>query len=324
MTTTTAIAGMLVALGVGLIAGRCLRNTKSGSGIATAIATAIGLALLQASRLHDLLRIVQPRIALDWLPLICMLAAIITSMQAGKWRVASGMTLAILIPIRLVWGSVHLEDASQDPMTLMSLVSWSVALATPLVLPDSASKQRLSWNATLWVATTATTAVLIAMSGSLTYGTADGICGMAIVGVLWSTASVSNLAAVPIICLIGLSAAYSDLPVLTTGLLLLTWMGVLFADRVSRWFAVFAIRVAIVTGLLVAGSHSVVRFTESQNPGAAMHPDVGSASRAVTMSLDDLTGNRPHSPPARSESTNRFADDSPSRSDDPFAGFGIE
>lgn len=325
MTTTAAIAGMLVALGVGLIARRCLRSSKSGSVIATAIATAIGLTLLQAARLDDLLRIVQPRVAMDWLPLICMLAAIITSVQAGKWRIACGVALAILIPIHLLWGSVYLEAASLTPMTLMSLASWSVALAIPLVLPDSESQQRLGWNTTLWAATTATTAMLIAMSGSLTYGTAAGICGMAIAGVLWSTAQISNLAAVPLICLIGLSAAYSELSMLIAGLLLLTWMGVLIADRVSRWFAVFAIRAAIGTALLLAGSHSVIRFTESQNPGATLRNTVGSASSPpVTLSLDDLTGNRPHSPPAKSEFTNQFAADSSSQSDDPFAGFGTE
>ncbi len=264
MTSFSIAVGCLAALVCGLIAGRCLRSFREGIAVASAIAAAVGLTFLHISKLSDLMRIVQPKVALDWLPFVCLLAAVAVVLPSKKLRIALGTVVAMLTPVRLLWGSVYLQPDAMNPSALMCLAVWVASLAIPMVLQDQTAPKRVVWKTALWVAATAVTAIVIAMSGSLTYGAASGVCGLAILGVLISMSQISNIAAIPFICLIGLSASFSELSVWNAGLLLSGWVGVLISERVSRPRTAMMFRVSTAGVLLIVGSLTLARLADNR------------------------------------------------------------
>lgn len=263
MTAVSIVAGGLAALCCGLLGGRCLRNFRAGSAMALALAVAVGLLMLQTSKGSDLLRGLQPKVASDWLPLFAILAASCMLIQPTSYRVGYGILLAILMPVRLLWGSIYLPSETIDLAVLLRITVWSAALAVAVLLTNDQPARLISWKTAVWGIAVAGTAALITLSGSLTYGVATGVCGLATLSVLIATSRIPNIAAVPVICLIGLSASFSELLLSTAGLLLLAWIGVLIADRMTAHSIVGVVRGGAVSVLLLAGIMMFVRFTGS-------------------------------------------------------------
>jgi hypothetical protein len=293
--------------------------------MASAIAAAMGLMLLQVSKLNDLARIVQPKVAIDWLPLVCLLAAASVLVPSKTLRVAMGAVVAMLTPVRLLWGSVYLESDALNPSSLLCLTAWAIALSLPMVLQDQTAQKRVSWKTSLWVAATAVTAFVIAMSGSLTYGAATGVCGLAIPGVLISTSQIPNIAAVPFICLIGLAASFAELQVLTAGLLLLAWGGVLVAERVSIPRVAVSLRVSTAAVLLLAGSLTLARLADDRTNSNMLNSGYGSfTSDLPTESKADESLATSSSKTATETNESTEASKQPAETDDPFDGLDME
>lgn len=179
-----------------------------------------------------------------------------------------------------------------------------------------------------WGIAVAATSTLITMSGSLTYGAATGICGLAISGILISTSQIPGIAAMPILCLIGLSASFAELPVSTAGLLTVVWMGVLTADRVPKHRSATVIRFATAAVLAVATSLTYARFTNKFSSSDA-------SSSGYDSSLFETPHNSSHverrishlKDDGMTKSTADGISDSASPNDDavdPFAGLPME
>ena len=325
MTSFSIAVSCVAALVCGLIAGRCLRNFREGIAVASAIAAALGLIFLHTSKVSDLIRIVQPKVAIDWVPLVCLLAAASVVMPSKKLRIAMGAVVAMVTPVRLLWGSVYLEPDALNSSALMCLAVWAAALALPMILQDQTAPKRVSWKTALWVAATAVTAIVIAMSGSLTYGVATGVCGLAILGVLISTSQIPNIAALPIICLIGLSASFAELSVLNAGLLLSGWVGVLIAERVSGPHMAVMLRVSTAAVLLLVGSLTFARLAGDRTTADTSSSGYGEfKSDLPTESKADESVAASSS--KKSTESNASAESSP-QSDgaaDPFDGLDME
>lgn len=329
MTTVSIAAGFAAALFSGLLFGRSLRGFRAGHTVAAAISIAVGLILLQSSSLNDALRFIQPKVALDWLPLVCLLAAGVITIPSDKVRVTLGIMLALLIPVRYLWGSVYLQPGEFEVRILMSLAIWSMGLAVPLVLPDTKLSAIKSWKTVVWILATASTAILIACSGSLTYGAAAGICGLAMLVVLLSASKTSNLAAVPFISLVGLSTSFAELPITIAGLMLLAWIGVLAGDRIAAPRLTALIRVGATCVLLAAVTMTIVQMTDERETSANLNIGYGSLSETSAAELNDHgslttsstdsvnTLSLPNSPSPPSKITGED-------SEDPFAGIDAE
>ncbi|MFO0999136.1 MAG: hypothetical protein U0936_02275 [Planctomycetaceae bacterium] len=329
MTTTSIAAGFAAALFCSLLFGRSLRGFRAGHAVAIAISIAAGLILLQSSSPQDVLRFVQPKVALDWLPLVCLLASGVISIPSGKFRVTLGIVLALLIPGRFLWGSVYLQPGELEARTLMSLAIWSMALAAPMVLPDSELATRKSWRTAVWIFATAVTGILIAGSGSLTYGAAAGVCGLVMLGFLLSASQISNLAAVPLISLIGLSASFAELPNLIAGLMLLAWIGVLAGDQIKGPRLIAVTRIGATCVLLAAVTMTVVRVIDDSGSSATLNSGYGSMNESSAAKLNEKKSlTTPLSESANTLSQNA-SPKSPSPitsedSADPFAGIDAE
>ena len=337
MTLYSIAGGCAAAFICGLIAGRYLRQVREGNAMALAIAVAAGLAVLQSTGWNDLMRVVQPRVALEWLPLVTILFAACSLIRTMKVRAACGIVLAVLTPVRLLWGSVYLQAELPRLEVLAGIAAWSAALALPLLLEQRESNAKpLSWDTVTWAGTWAVavagTAAMIVGSGSLTYGAATGICGLAILSVLMATSQIPDTGIVPLVCLIGISTSFAELPIVMAGLLLVVWVSILLADRLPslRWAAVA--RVATVCTLLFGASLTYLRATSGASASSSAREQVVAGSGATTKALNEelqkLSSTTQREPAKRSSEPRQISDTAAEPAEnqaaeiaDPFAGF---
>ncbi len=294
MTLTTIAGGCAASLLSGLIAGRALRNLRGGSALALAIAVTMGLVVLLTARWTDLLRVVQPRVALDWLPLATILFAICSRFESQYHRIACGVVLAVSIPLRLLWDSVYFQIDQRDFWVFLAVAGWALALSVPMFLKQEELIKRASWNTAAWAAATVSTAAIIVSSGSFTYGLATGIVGLAVLGVLIASSTIPATGAIPYFCLIGLSASFAELPPIVAGLLLLVWISVLAADRLPspKWatlvYAQASAALVLAVALTVSSLTSSVetRGVSQAGTGTAAGPN---SSALLQNELDRLS-----------------------------------
>ncbi|MFN9974314.1 MAG: hypothetical protein ACK58T_30900, partial [Phycisphaerae bacterium] len=90
------------------------------------------------------------------------------------------------------------------------------------------------------------------------------VCGVATLGVLLSASRIPNLAAFPIVCLIGLSTSYSELPILTSGLLFSVWLSLLAGERITSDRFVSFTRAAAMSALFLAGLITFMQLKDSR------------------------------------------------------------
>lgn len=290
MTTVSIAAGFLTALFGGLLLGRFLRNVRSGNTMAFALALTAGLLVLQTSRASDVLRVVQPRVASDWLSVFTILAASCMLIRPAGYRVGCGVILALSIPIRLLWASIYLPSESFDFIIWLCITTWSAALALSVLLKTEKTIQRISGETVAWGIALAGTTSAIIMSGSLTYGAMTGICGVAALSVLISTSQIPNIAAVPVVCLIGLSAAFSELSVSTAGLLLLSWIGLLLADRITNLRGAGKLRAVAVFVLILTVSATFARLTGVPGEAAPSNSGYGDFDSDLSVGTRSESG----------------------------------
>lgn len=327
MTTASMVAGFLTAFFSGLLAGRCLRSFRAGNAVAFAVAVTAGLLALHASNTSDLLRVIQPKVASDWLPLLSILAACCVLIPATSYRIGCGLILAIAIPVRLLWGSIYLPSESFGVAGWLCIAAWAATLAVSVLLVNDQSVRRMSWKTAVWGLAVAGTTAVITLSGSLTYGATTGVCGLATLSVLIATSQISNIAAVPVICLIGLSAAFSELPVPIAGALMLAWIGVLFVDRMTMPRFTGVLRGAVVSVLIAAVSVTIVRVIESQETADISTSGYGSFSSDLSVETFDKSDAGQSTHEATDESARGKSQTQPESGDmkrdkfDPFEGF---
>lgn len=236
-TILTAFASAAV---IGAVVGWCLRKRPSAAMWSLAIAAAAGWTLLHAPTLADLWRPLHPSAAIEWLPAVILVAAVVIAVTPdGRWRWALAAVLGVTIPCVLLWGSVHMrgwESMTQSPGRAVVLLGWGVSMAAIVGLHRDAAFARVSWSVVTWAVAVAAVAVLIATTGSVSYAAAVGTTGCGIVGVLATTGRLPIIAAVGLNLLVGLAAAFSELPVPSAAVVLLALIGLTFAAGERRTF----------------------------------------------------------------------------------------
>lgn len=322
MTTASIAAGFLAALLCGLLVGRGLRKFRAGHVLATAISVTIGLIVLRTSWADDLWRFVQPKVAMDWLPLVCLLSPLSILAKRSMLRAVIGLSLAGLIPVRLLWGSIYLPPESWASAIIFCMAAWSAVLAAPMLLSVQQNERKGAWTIGLWVVATVGTTIIVAASGSLTYGAAAGVCGVAILGVLISTSQIANVAAVPLICLIGLTASFAELPLLNAGLLLTMWMSILVADQVTVPRLAVLSRAGAFVVLSVAISLTVARHFKSSEVLADSGP--GSAYGSLSNSSPLAVNRNQPAPASSSNNAGETVSQESGNPVDPFDGLNSD
>jgi hypothetical protein len=203
------------------------------------------------------------------------------------------------------------------------VIAWLACLFAVMVLSAPAHQKRLTTSALAWAITIAISAIVVAMTGSLTYAAAIGIVGVAALATLLVSGSLPIIAAVPTVALIGLAAAFSELPIGIASLLLPCWVGLVASSAGSetnwsptsqgvRWPAV-----AMACGAVaIVGGRMATQDAEDSGYGNVSN-DYGDDTSILGEPMD-----QPDSEP-NDESNNQPSRSAAGQMPDPFGGMGL-
>lgn len=324
---------------VGGLVGCMISRKRMASEIAFAVSFLVGVAVLQCSRPEDLFRPLRPSVAADWLPMTVGLAlvAVTITRRLSPYRIGAAVLLAAAATIRLLWGSVYLRDVSFETAAanagVLGLVaSWGIAMCVVLAVQRPAAPKRFDGSVVAWALATGLTAATITLTGSITYGALTGVVGVAALTSVVACGRLPVLAAIPVVSLVGLSVAFSEMPVALAAAILLAWFGLVAtagetSDGVSvrsRWVG-GAVRFASVCFAVVGFGVVASQFAESS--------DSDSSGYGVALTPIDATAvNAPIAESDVSQSvetavietfTELDFEDTDDDQLDPFEGFGL-
>jgi hypothetical protein len=230
MTPQSIAVALAATLLTGLFGGWLFRERTTGRHWSFAVAAAIGLLLFRATSVDDLLGNLIPASALGWVPWIALSVAGVQTIAHQRVRTACAFALGFAIPLRLLWGSVYLGESNPSPAVLIAIAAWTLAIGFAIGINKPAAKGRLSLQVFGWALLIASSTCVIAATGSITYAVAIGVIGVAIVGNLLGASRLPLQGAAIVICIIGLSVAFSEMPLplgmlLIAGALVVSYMG---------------------------------------------------------------------------------------------------
>ena len=196
-----------VSVAFGFWAGKFATDVRdawgAGDGRLTAIARIAGagkLALQQQA---------QPAEAHDWLALLGLVAAILlglaTANQRRSWFLLSGLAMATLIPVRMLWSSVYFVRDWTTAELLVRMTGIVICLAVPvMVLPRWSANETRPRHVLMPILVGVgllAAAMTFMLTGSKTYGELGGVLSFAFLGA-WCGGLLS-----------GTPWGYNDLPV---------------------------------------------------------------------------------------------------------------
>ncbi len=229
----------IVALAVAFV----LRRMRSPPAVACAAGVGLGyiagqLTLAGRAGLGwALTSLIRPREARDWLPLMVLLAMGVTTVATyaprawRPWVVGLATLLAMAVPSRLLAGHVARQWSLLEKLSHLALLAATLGLLW-LLLGSAQPDEQPRFRAMLMVVVALAAAVLIAMSGSLTYGQLCAAVAAALMGaslaMLDSGAGLSGAAGVVVFSLGGvilLSCVYAQLEPFNAAMVLLALAG---------------------------------------------------------------------------------------------------
>ena len=316
MTPLSIAIGLAVTLLTGLAGGWLFRERTTGRHWSFAVAAAIGLLLFRASSVDDLFGNLIPASALGWVPWIALTVAGVQSIAYQRVRIACALVLGFAIPLRLLWGSVYLGEANPGPAVLTAIAAWSLAIGLAISINKPARNGRLSLHVFGWALLIASSTCVIAATGSITYAVAIGVIGVAIVGNLLGASQLPLHSAAVVICVIGLSVAFSEMPLPLGVLLIASALAVSYLGQEgapsAKWGK--SIQVAAHAAMVCVAVFAISKVIAPSDEYGGYESDAGSV-------VDDLGSAQQTS--LSDGSTRRLPGDATDQKamPDPFAGF---
>lgn len=202
MFTSILLYAVLVPLIVSAIASLVMRRMQAPPQIIWPVAVVCGflagqLVIRSAPGLAVALRsFIRPHEAVDWLPLVVLLALGVTVVEAvsepspfgrgrsGRWRkIALAAALALAVPVRLLSGNVRLTHdwSAMEKLAYLSLLAATLGLVWQLLSMEGDEKHA-AIRVPLLILLAAGTAIVLTQSGALMYGLSSGAVATAIAG----------------------------------------------------------------------------------------------------------------------------------------------
>ena len=144
-------------------------------------------------------QLLNPAVAKDWLPMAAVVAAAVTSLPIGRWAVLVVFPLAVVLPTRLLWGSVYFvsEWTQREAIVSVAMLGAGLAaIASAWLLSErgkkvgdvetkSEDKPLVEWTrAGLVCVATLAVALGMMLSGTQAYGELSGAAMAACLGAL--------------------------------------------------------------------------------------------------------------------------------------------
>ncbi len=215
-----AVTGVVIALVVGWMMKRNGVSLNVASAWSVALASVVAIPLLSTDWADLVRRVIQPRQAIEWLPVaLAILAALEFSLATNtttmRWLSWIGMAVATALAFRFTYGSIYLRPNALDTTHIACIASWGVAMAVAWRWFHFAlSRRNATWH---WFAVLVlmswfgALAVTLGTSGSFTYGAQAAVMGLVIVAAWMATGSPSALSPMIGLALLGLGIAFAEL-----------------------------------------------------------------------------------------------------------------
>ncbi len=318
MTPQSIAIALAATLLTGLLGGWLFRERTTGRNWSFAVSAAIGLLLFRASSVDDLFRDLVPTSAVGWLPWVCLSVAGLWAMTHEKLRVTSAFVLGLVIPLRLLWGSVYLSEPNLSLTVLVAFAAWSLAIGTAIAMRKPAPKERFSVHVFGWALLIGSSVCVIATTGSITYAVATGVVGIAVVANLFGASRLPLQGAAVLICLIGLSVAFSEMPLSLGTLLIASAMAISYVSQEGilsmKWSK--SIRIAAHATLVCVAAFAISKLFASSS-------EHGGYEASASQIVDEVDSTPKSLFEAIGSSIAPVAKDviDPEPMPDPFAGF---
>jgi len=321
MSPRSVAISLAVTLLVALFGGWLSRERATARQWSFAVSAAMGLLLYRVPSVDALFQHLVPASAAGWLPWIALCVACVHTIAHDRLRVVVALALGLVIPWRLLWGSIYLGEANVEAATLLVIALWSLAIGGAIAMGGSAAKGRFRVHVISWALSIASSACAIAATGSITYAIAMGVIGVAVLGTLLGASRLPSSGAPVVVCLIGLSVAFSELPLPLGMLLIGCTLVVATLSQESRWVPAGkwgkSLHVVVQGAMVCAMLFAILKlFVPAENYGG--YPSVAGEAGTVRPSLPANNVSRPLEESEATESMPDESDPSP----DPFAGFG--
>ncbi|TWU55877.1 hypothetical protein [Rubripirellula reticaptiva] len=210
MTPSSIAIAMSVTLLTGLLGGWLASERATARNWSLAMSVAIGLFLFRVSNFGDLFDELIPTSGIGWLPWIALAVVSVQTIAHTQLRIISAVVLGFAISLRLLWGSVYLGAASPSVGVLFAIAAWSLSIGAAIVINQPAAQGRLSTNVISWAILVASSVGVIVTTGSVTYAVAAGVVGIAVLANLLGASRLPVQGTAILVCLIGLSVAFSE------------------------------------------------------------------------------------------------------------------
>lgn len=259
MTNQTLLVSLLIgstlALALGLV-GRRFKHPHIASTFAFSVGVILGLPVM-FGYWQELQRLIQPREAVEWIPLGLLGIAIVTSIwcldsKRAKWWIGLGGILAVLTVMRMMYGSIYLRSGSLFTLSALLIAGWGLVAGFVWVAQLIPIESRRRLDGVLQCIGLLAVSANLGMSGSFTYA-AVGILCLAIAITSWLAGqTMPSLVSVASLLILGLGPTFSETQWLVA--VLLGLMVVLFAclprlqaDRL-RWGILLAATLCLTIG----------------------------------------------------------------------------
>lgn len=147
-------------------------------------------------------KLIHPRVALDWLPWLILIAAAIQLLASyaprnwQRWLLALAGVFAVAVPLRLLAGSVYVTQRWNTLEKLGVLTVWSLVFAALWITFSLGRRNGLPLlRSGLLLLVVMGTAATLAASGALTLGEFTGVASATLVGTLavaWTTGNMAD------------------------------------------------------------------------------------------------------------------------------------
>ena len=277
------------------------RKRRIAPELAFAVAAAFGLVAFRVSRAADWAAMLSPSGALDRLPWFVLASAGVAS-TVGRNRTIAGWGLAVATVAGCLWGSVYFRDVA-DLVGRDLIVGggvWAALSAAALfidrtvetaVVADPPRRFRGGWiligSAAMM---TAATVLSIVGSGSVVYGVAAGVIGVAAVGTLLGGGRLPSVLPFAMIAMTALAVAFSEMPVIAAVVLSLGWLFIHLEWRAGLF--------AVVLSTVTAGVLMVPLLNSIGGGGEGSGGGYGTPTEATPATDVDPFGGPPAGEPA--------------------------
>ena len=277
------------------------RKRRIAPEVAFAVAAAFGLVAFRVSRAADWAAMLSPSGALDRLPWF-VLASVGVASTVGRPRRFAGWSLAVVTVAGCLWGSVHFRDPADlvDRDLIVGGGVWAALSAAALFMGRTgeptvtAEPPRQFRGGRMLIGSaavmTAATVLSIVGSGSVVYGVAAGVIGVAAVGTLLGGGRLPSVLPFAMIAMTALAVAFSEMPVIAAVVLSLGWLFIYLEWRAGLF--------AVVLSTVTAGVLMVPLLNSIGGGGEGSGGGYGTPTEATPATDVDPFGGPPAGEPA--------------------------